>query len=108
MAGLENVKKEDLDLANHLVGLKQTYIKMSFLNMTDLQKVRKDLLSAVRKNKERLKNASAYQEMIAEAMSVVNNETRTNPMENIVDIREYDLPLHVRASIDKSIFVGSW
>lgn len=108
MTGLENVKKEDLDLANHLVGLKQTYIKMSFLNMTDLQKVRKDLLSAVRKNKERLKNASAYQEMIAEAMSVVNNETRTNPMENIVDIREYDLPLHVRASIDKSIFVGSW
>ena len=108
MTGLENVKKEDLDLANHLVGLKQTYIKMSFLNMTDLQKVRKDLISAVRKNKERLKNASAYQEMIAEAMSVVNNETRTNPMENIVDIREYDLPLHVRASIDKSIFVGSW
>ena len=67
--GLEIVKKEDLDLANHLVGLKQTYIKMSFLNMTDLQKARKDLLSAVRKNKERLKNASAYQEMLAEAMS---------------------------------------
>ena len=43
--GMENTKKEDLDLANHLVGLKQTYIKMSFLNMTDLQKVRKDLLS---------------------------------------------------------------
>ena len=42
---------------------------MSFLNMTDLQKARKDLLSAVRKNKERLKNASAYQEMLAEAMS---------------------------------------
>ena len=67
--GLEIVKKEDLDLANHLVGLKQTYIKMSFLNMTDLQKARKDLLSAVRKNKERLKNASAYQEMLADAMS---------------------------------------
>ena len=56
-------------MANHLVGLKQTYIKMSFLNMTDLQKARKDLLSAVRKNKERLKNASAYQEMLSEAMS---------------------------------------
>lgn len=106
---MENVKKEDLDLANHLVGLKQTYIKMSFLNMTDLQKVRKDLVSAVRKNKETLKNATAYQEMLAEAMSSsVEGVTRTNPMENIVDIREYDLPLHVRASIDKSIFVGTW
>jgi hypothetical protein len=59
--GLETVRKEDLDLANHLVGLKQTFIKMSFLNMTDLQKVRKELLTAVRKNKERMKSASAYQ-----------------------------------------------
>ena len=29
-------------------------------------------------------------------------------LENIADIREYDLPLHLRCSIDKSIFVGSW
>ena len=29
-------------------------------------------------------------------------------MENLVDIREHDLPLHVRVSIDKSIFVGTW
>ena len=109
VAALENVKKEDLDLANHLVGLKQAYIKLSFLNMTDLQKVRKDLLAAVRKNKERMKNATAYQEMLAEAMSSnVEGVSRTNPLENIVDIREYDLPLHVRASIDKSIFVGTW
>ena len=108
---MENTKKEDLDLSNHLVGLKQTYIKMSFLNMTDLQKVRKDLLSAVRKNKERLKNATAYQEMLNEAMMSNSREgssNRSNPLDNIVDIREYDLPLHVRASIDKSIFVGSW
>ncbi len=109
LIGLENVKKEDLDLANHLVGLKQTFIKLSFLNMTDMQKVRKDLLAAVRKNKERLKNATAYQEMLAEAMSSnMEGSNRTNPLENIIDIREYDLPLHVRASIDKSVFVGTW
>jgi DNA polymerase elongation subunit (family B) len=29
-------------------------------------------------------------------------------MENILDIREHDLPLHVRVSIDKAIFVGTW
>ena len=34
--------------------------------------------------------------------------SKTNPLENIVDLREYDLPLHVRASIDKSVFVGKW
>ena len=38
---MENVRKEDLDLANHLVGLKQTYIKLSFVSSTELQKVRK-------------------------------------------------------------------
>jgi DNA polymerase elongation subunit (family B) len=26
----------------------------------------------------------------------------------IIDIREHDLPYHVRVSIDKSIYVGSW
>ena len=106
---IENIHKEDLDLANHLVGIKQRYIKLSFLNMTDLQKVRKDLLAAVRKNKERMKNASAYQELIQEQLAGESGAiTKSNPMENIADIREYDLPLHLRCSIDKSIFVGTW
>ena len=32
----ETVRKEDLDLANHLVGLKQTYLKLSFLTVTEM------------------------------------------------------------------------
>ncbi len=36
------------------------------------------------------------------------SSTRSNPLENLLDLREHDLPLHVRVSIDKSIFVGSW
>ena len=72
-------------------------------------------MSAVRRNKERLKSTTAYSEMLSEALA--NNEDqnpsgsgapRSNPMENLLDLREYDLPLHVRVSIDKSIFVGSW
>jgi len=53
--------------------------------------------------------------MLAEAMragekssSVSSASSRGNPWENILDLREHDLPLHVRVSIDKSIFVGSW
>ena len=56
------------DLANHLVGLKQTYVKMTFLTTHDLVKVRKDILSAVRRNKERQKTATAYADMIAESL----------------------------------------
>ena len=36
---VEQVKKEDLDLKNHLIGLQQPYIKLSFLTTSDLQKV---------------------------------------------------------------------
>ena len=80
---IENTKKEDLDLANHLVGIKQHLIKLSFLNMTDMQKVRKDLLTAVRKNKERMKNSSAYQDMLQEALAVDHKSvTKSNPLGN--------------------------
>ena len=65
---METVRKEDLDLANHLVGLKQTYLKLYFLTVADLIKVRKDLLFAVRRNRERQKTSTAYTEMLAEAM----------------------------------------
>ena len=42
LSGCEQVMKEDLDLLNHLTGLKQQYIKCTFSNTTDLQKVRRD------------------------------------------------------------------
>ena len=98
---MENVRKEDLDLANHLVGLKQTYIKLSFVSSTELQKVRKDILSAVRRNKEKQKTTTAYTELL-EAKVGQGNE-KSNPMDNIIDAREYDMPLHVRAAIDKQV-----
>ena len=104
---METVTKEDLDLANHLVGLKQTYLKLSFLTVTDMNKVKKDVLMAVRRNKEREKTVTAYTEMLSEAMTK-ETSSRTNPLDHIVDAREYDLPLHVRVSIDTQIFVGSW
>ena len=32
----------------------------------------------------------------------------TNQMDNIIDIREYDVPYHVRVAIDLQINVGHW
>ena len=37
--GVAQVSKEDLDLQNHLIGLQQIYIKLSFLTSGDLLKV---------------------------------------------------------------------
>ncbi len=53
---MEVADREDLDLANHLVGLKQRFVRLRFHTTADLAKVKKDLLSAVRRNKENMKS----------------------------------------------------
>ncbi|CAL1540665.1 unnamed protein product, partial [Lymnaea stagnalis] len=112
IATIETVLKEDLDLPNHLVGLKRSYIKLSFYNTEDLIKVRKEIFPAVRKNKAREKNLDDYTTMLTshyageEALST--SKKISDQMENIIDLREYDVPYHVRVSIDLKIFVGHW
>ncbi|KAH9489963.1 hypothetical protein Btru_036337 [Bulinus truncatus] len=64
IAALETVYKEDLDLPNHLVGLKRSYIKLSFFNTDDLIKVKKDVFPVVKKNKEREKCSDEYTTML--------------------------------------------
>ncbi|XP_064424312.1 DNA polymerase epsilon catalytic subunit A [Latimeria chalumnae] len=113
---LETVPKEDLDLPNHLVGLKRNYIKLAFNTVDDLVKVRKDISPAVRRNKERDNSRDAYTTMLSSALagtSVTTEEGGTSKkmadqMDNIIDIREYDVPYHVRLSIDLKIHVAHW
>ncbi|KAJ8911873.1 hypothetical protein NQ315_012539 [Exocentrus adspersus] len=45
---------------------------------------------------------------LANEESTSLNKGSSNQMENIMDIREYDVPYHVRVSIDLKIFCGSW
>ncbi|KAF5297091.1 hypothetical protein FQA39_LY02671 [Lamprigera yunnana] len=109
---IEEVVKEDLDLPNHLKGLKQRYLKLSFANQTDCIKIRKDLLGVVQKNRKRKNFNSYYTELLTETL-VTNSESlhinvNTDHLENILDIREYDVPYHIRVSTDLKIFCGSW
>ena len=50
---------------NHLVGLKRTYLKLSFLTTDDLIKVKKDIHPSVRKNQERDKSNDVYTAMLS-------------------------------------------
>ncbi len=50
----------NLDLPNHLVGLRRRYLKLQFATVEDLMKTKREVMSAVRKNRERDKNSSAY------------------------------------------------
>ncbi|XP_022817983.1 DNA polymerase epsilon catalytic subunit A [Spodoptera litura] len=106
------IEKEDLDLLNHLSGLKQRYIKLSFMSQNEMMKVRREILTAVNKNKEREKKDQIYAEMLTNALTsaaaIEHAKKTTDHMENILDIREHDVPYHVRVSIDMQIFCGTW
>ncbi|XP_068968210.1 DNA polymerase epsilon catalytic subunit 1 [Bombus flavifrons] len=110
---VQTIYKEDLDLSNHLIGLKQKYLKISFINTVDLNKVRRGIMKAVKLNKEREKHNTYYSNMLSD---VLNTEQGTGDikkqtidfMDNILDIREYDVPHHVRVSIDMKICCGNW
>lgn len=77
---------------NHLVGLKQKYLKLSFLNIVDLTKVRRDIMKAVKINKEREKSNTYYTNMLS---TILNREQDTmghkkqiiDFTDNILDIR---------------------
>ncbi|XP_054248557.1 DNA polymerase epsilon catalytic subunit A [Indicator indicator] len=117
IAKLETIPKEDLDLPNHLVGLKRNYIKLSFSTVDDLVKVRKEISPAVRKNRERDQANDVYTAMLSSALTGGSLSTEeeerasrkvASQMDNIVDMREYDVPYHVRLSIDLKIHVAHW
>lgn len=50
---------------NHLVGLKRSYIKLSFNTVDDLVKVKREISPAVRKNREREQSNDAYTSMLS-------------------------------------------
>ncbi|CAB3408448.1 unnamed protein product [Caenorhabditis bovis] len=107
---VEHVDKEDLDLKNHLSGIKKTYIKLSFPSTVEMNKVRKELMPIIRKNKEKIKKESQYVTFLANNIAG-NSKTESQDgdiLSQIVDIREYDVPFHMRVSIDEKIFVGLW
>lgn len=77
---------------NHLIGLKQKYLKLSFVSITELLKVRRDMLAAVKKSKERAKTSTYYTEMMNNVLNVngvheFQTKKHTDQFENIVDIR---------------------
>ncbi|XP_045485974.1 DNA polymerase epsilon catalytic subunit 1 [Pieris rapae] len=109
---IDVIEKEDLDLLNHLSGIKQRFIKLSFMSQNEMMKVRREILTAVNKNKEREKKDAIYAEMLTNALTsaaaIEHAKKTTDHMENILDIREHDVPYHVRVSIDMQIFCGTW
>ena len=128
---VELVDKEDLDLKNHLSGLKQTYLKISFYTQSGMYECRRELLPIVEKNKAKSNASVAYQALHeqdalnarengggsdamqtdARGKRVFENskkKTFTDYEDAMLDIREYDVPFHMRYMIDSEVRCGHW
>ncbi len=57
------VDKEDLDLKNHLSGLKQRYLKVVFATVQDLMDVRREIMPMVKRNQQKCEAAEAYEQV---------------------------------------------
>ncbi|XP_020701921.2 DNA polymerase epsilon catalytic subunit A isoform X1 [Dendrobium catenatum] len=104
ISNIEIMEKEDLDLKNHLSGLCGSYLKVSFDTVQQLTHVRNDLLHVVERNQARLGAAEAYE-------SIYGGKGKERPQDYvdcITDLREYDVPYHVRFAIDNDVRCGQW
>lgn len=117
ISNIVNVEKEDLELVNHLSGLKRRYMKISFLTVQALIAVRAKLMGKVKKNRRRLGIEETYSEMYAGDGFDLNAEGDAGITEDtlgkdytdfIYDIREYDVVYYVRVAIDLGFRVGFW
>uniref|UniRef100_A0A0N5A7C7 DNA polymerase epsilon catalytic subunit n=1 Tax=Parastrongyloides trichosuri TaxID=131310 RepID=A0A0N5A7C7_PARTI len=105
---IEYIEKENLDLKNHLSGIKSKYLKLSFPSTTELQRVKKDLMPIIDKNKRRIASESDYKTLLSKHLGGSSIHEIGDAQDMIIDIREYDIPYHMRVSIDEKIFVGLW
>lgn len=111
-------EKEDLSMPNHLLGYRRTLLELRFANVKDLLAVRRDILPIAEKNKANMNAMDTYAEVASANAGFdffdddQDNEKRPNGMTDtsnyILDIREYDVPYHVRVAIDKDIRIGKW
>jgi hypothetical protein len=103
---------------NHLLGYRRLYLQLLYRNISDLLTVRKDLLPLAQENSAKMNAVDAYAEVVnasaqmqvsidgeeawgAEVDSVSGKKGKTtDPRDMILDIREYDVPYHLRVAID--------
>ncbi|KAF2155163.1 DUF1744-domain-containing protein [Myriangium duriaei CBS 260.36] len=115
---IKRVEKEDLQMPNHLLGYKRALLQLSFANVTDLLTVRREIQPIAEKNKSKMTAMDTYAEVASATAGIdmfdndaeydVRPSSILDARDFVVDIREYDVPYHVRLAIDMDIRVGKW
>jgi DNA polymerase epsilon subunit 1 len=128
LKSVKRIEKEDLQMPNHLLGYRRTLLQLIFVNVNDLLAVRRIIMPIAEKNKKSMNAMDTYAEVARyvrlrrapggcadhavsanagfdlfddERVNDVRNTTIADASDFIVDIREFDVPYHVRVAIDK-------
>ncbi|KAI0475242.1 DNA polymerase epsilon [Xylariaceae sp. FL0804] len=116
---IRRLEKDDLDLPNHLLGYRRTFMELRFANVNDLMAARRDIMPVAEKNRKAMDATDVYAE-VASAQAGFDlfddsrdddkrhNASFSDASDFLVDIREYDVPYHVRVMIDMNIRAGRW
>ena len=61
--GVKRIEKEDLQMPNHLLGYRRTFLELSFENVPNLMSVRKTIMPIAEKNKQSMNAMDTYAEV---------------------------------------------
>jgi len=100
------VHKEDLELVNHLSGKKGKFVRLQFKNVADLMEVKAQLRPILEKNKVRRETQEACDAWYS--TNQMGEQSSTQFLSRIIDIREYDVAYHIRTMIDNEIRCSFW
>jgi len=109
----EIVEREDLDLKNHLSGLKRRLLKLTFSNMDDLVGAKREIAPIASRNRARGEQAATYA-MLHGNQQGDNSRSKgikdrfQDALEGIHELREHDVPYHVRFAIDTDVRCAHW
>lgn len=62
VSGIDAVEMEDLDLPNHLSGIRALYLRLRFRSVGELMDVRNEVQQAVRRNRARAASTDVYED----------------------------------------------
>ena len=104
----ELVTREDLDLRNHLAGLTRTLLKVTTWTTAGLGEVRRDALPAARRAAARAAREARAGGAGGAAPTTYAPRGAADALTAILDVREHDVPYHVRFAIDAGVRCGHW
>ena len=115
LADAQQVPMTDLDMPNHLSPdhLTRNVWKLLFENVSQLMEVRSELQGMLQTSKRAsIAHGSSHQSTVDDLMmldqTIGGVSSISDPWENLEELREYDVPYHVRVCMDLDIRAGTW